>query len=123
MPKKILVVDDTPIILEMVKDILVNAGYNVITAGDGVEALDKTKTEKPDLVLLDIMMPKMSGHEMLKKLRQDKDTKSIPVVMFSSQSDGGNILKSQIDGGAVDYITKPYNPKVILDKVTELLPK
>jgi CheY-like chemotaxis protein len=121
MAKKILVVDDEPHIVKLVSSRLEANGYEVIAASDGKEGIEKAKEEQPDLILLDIAMPKMTGHEVLKKLKEDKDTKSIPVIMITGRSGAEDIVQCIADGGAVDYIVKPYIAADFLKKINSAL--
>lgn len=121
MAKKILVVDDEINLLKLVESRLKATGYEVITARDGKEGLEKAKTEKPDLILLDIIMPGMDGREALKKLKLNEDTKSIPVVMLTVKGEPEEIVDSLVYSGAVDYIVKPYTADVFLRKINNAL--
>jgi CheY-like chemotaxis protein len=94
MAKKILIIDDEKGIIKVVTSRLIANGYEVISATDGVEGLEKAKKEKPDLVLLDIMMPVMSGYEVIEELKKDDATKSIPVIMVTAQEGLGHVKKS-----------------------------
>ncbi|MFH1778311.1 MAG: response regulator [Candidatus Omnitrophota bacterium] len=117
MAKKILVVDDEPHVVRVVENRLKANGYEVITADNGLDGLARAKKEKPDLIILDIMMPKMDGQEVLKNLRQNKDTEAIPVIMLTAKTEGEDIVKSLIDGGAVEYIVKPFTGIEIMSKI------
>lgn len=110
MPKKILLADDEEDIKTVLKLFLENKGYEVITAFDGLDALDQVKREKPDLVLLDIMMPLVDGFEVCKKIKTDPETAEIPVIMLSAASHAEMVQKG-IDLGAVDYLVKPFEPE------------
>ncbi len=115
--KKILIVDDEADLVLIIKMRLEQEGYEVITAGDGVEGLEKARSEKPDLVLLDVSMPKMTGEEVLEKLQAGEDTKSIPVIMITGMSEVEDIVKYMTKGGAKDYIVKPFMSEDFLDKI------
>jgi DNA-binding response OmpR family regulator len=121
MAKRILVVDDEPHIVKIVASRLKANGYEVITAGDGMEGIEKAKKDKPDLILLDIAMPTMTGQEALKKLKEDKDTKSIPVIMLTGRSGAEDIVKCIAEGGAKDYIVKPFMAGDFLKKINTVL--
>ena len=121
MAKKILVVDDEPHIVKLVASRLRANGYDVITAGDGKEGLDKARAEKPDLILLDIAMPRMTGEEALGKLKEDKDTKSIPVIMITGKSGAEDVVQCIARGGAVDYIVKPFMAADFIKKINVVL--
>ena len=104
--KKILVVDDEPEILEMTQKRLEKSGYRVLTAADGKEGIRKAVEEKPDLILSDIIMPGIDGFTMLRELRNNASTSSIPVIMLSAKGEADSLLKGQ-NFGAVDYFIKP----------------
>lgn len=118
---KILITEDDPLMSRMYQKIFTFEGYEVIMAADGQDGLDKIRAEKPTLVLLDIMMPKMNGLEVLEKLKADPLTKAIPVIMLtnlSSQQDADNAMLL----GAVRYIVKSeHDPKEVADMVKEIL--
>jgi len=120
MQKKILVVDDEPHIVKMVANRLRVSGYDIITAQDGAEGLKKTQEERPDLILLDVLMPVMDGFQMLKKLKDNIATKDIPVIMFTAKGQAGDVEKA-VDLGALDYIVKPFTPIVLLEKINKAL--
>lgn len=113
MRNKILLVDDEPALVDMVKMRLEANKYEVITAYNGREGLEKADAEKPDLILLDIMMPEMDGYEVLRKLRHKSEMLDIPVIMFTAKTDSQSIFETQ-DLKATDYIIKPFNPKDLL---------
>lgn len=112
---KILVVDDEPHIAKLIK-LSLKKKFDVIEAYNGQTAIEKTNKEKPDLVLLDIMMPGMNGLEVCKKLKHNKITKDIPIVILSAKSQLDDKFQG-IDAGAIDYITKPFDPVDLLKKV------
>ncbi len=120
MPKTILVVDDEPSILRLVKATLEPKGYVVLTADSGLEGLSMAKVKHPDLILLDIMMPKMDGNEVRHKLAEDPATKDIPVAHLSAVGDFNQQLEAY-DEGALDYITKPFAPADLREHVADLL--
>ena len=109
MPKKILAVDDERHIVRLVEVNLQRAGYEVVTAYDGREALEKVKTETPDLVVLDVMMPYMDGFEVLKNLKADPVTAEIPVIMLTAKAQDADVFRGW-QSGADCYLTKPFNP-------------
>lgn len=120
MTAKILVVDDEPSILRLVTAALEPRGYDIITADNGVDALALADIKKPDLILLDIMMPKMDGNEVRRRLHENPKTATIPVAHLSAVGD----FNQQLDGleeGAIDYIVKPFSPKDLQQRVAELL--
>jgi DNA-binding response OmpR family regulator len=114
--KKILVVDDEEDILHFLELVLREKGYQVVTASGGPEALTRAQIEKPDLVLLDIMMPQMDGWEVLKLLRVDEETAPIPVAMLSARTEAKDRVQG-LQEGAVDYICKPFSLQELLAKI------
>jgi len=113
--KKILLVDDAETILMMERMIL-GKSYTLITAKDGEKALTVAATEKPDLIILDIVMPKMDGFEVCRRIKSDENTKSIPVIMVTTKGDSSNLEKG-FQSGCNDYVTKPINGAELLSKV------
>jgi PleD family two-component response regulator len=113
--KKILLVDDAETILMMERMIL-GKSYEVITAKDGDQALAAAKTEKPDLIILDIVMPNMDGFEVCRRIRSEESTKSIPVIMVTTKGDSRSVEKG-FESGCNDYVTKPINNAELLSKV------
>lgn len=109
---KILVVDDIPLNVLLVKKMLQPLGFDTSEAEDGVVAMEKIEADKPDLILLDLMMPRMDGFEVLRRLRASDDTKSIPVIILSALNSNDDVAKG-ISMGAEDYITKP----IIMDRL------
>src|SRR5262245_20246472 len=117
---RILVVDDEIYIVHILDFSLGMEGYEVITALDGEQALDKARSEKPDLIVLDIMMPKLDGYETCKRLKADADTKDIPVILLSAK--GRNVdQKVGYEVGADDYITKPFSPRKLVERINAIL--
>ena len=114
--KKILVVDDEDDILHFLELVLREKGYEVVTASGGHEALTKAQLERPDLVLLDIMMPQMDGWEVLKLLRVDEETSDIPVAMLSARTEAKDRVQG-LQEGAIDYICKPFSLQELLGKI------
>ncbi len=113
MARKILVVDDERHIVRLVEVNLQRAGYDVIAAYDGIEALEKTKSEKPEMIILDVMMPRMDGFEVLKELRGNPESKDIPVIMLTAKAQDADIFKGW-SSGVDSYLTKPFNPRELL---------
>lgn len=117
--KKILVVDDEADIVELITFQLERDGYKVISAKDGIEAVSKINRDKPDLVLLDIMMPRMSGLDVVEFIRGKDDTISLPIIIISAKSTEDDIVEG-MELGADDYLTKPFSLKVLSAKVNSL---
>ena len=121
MAKRVLVVDDDRVIQQLLQVNLELEGYDVVaTASDGREALDKIGTLKPDLVILDVMMPKMDGLEVCRHLKADPKLASIPVILLSARAQDLDIREG-LDIGANAYLTKPFDPVELLDVVGRLL--
>ena len=117
---KILVVDDVELNLELQKTYLTSSGYDVVVAMDGEEALEKVETEHPDLVLLDVMMPKLNGFEVCQILKNDPKTRFIPVIMVTALQDVEDRVRG-IESGADDFISKPFNKMELMARVKSLL--
>lgn len=120
MPKRILAVDDEASIRKLVTVTLENRGYVVETANDGQEALDKIAISKPDLVILDVMMPRMNGWDARKKIRENAATKDLPILILSAVGEFEAQLQGMESSGD-DYITKPFRPQELGDLVEEML--
>jgi DNA-binding response OmpR family regulator len=118
--KKILVVDDNPNIVKLLEHRLKANEYEVVTAHDGEDALDKVRQAKPDLMILDVVIPKIDGYRVLSILRADEQYKDIPVVMLSAHGQAKDVEKG-MELGAVSYITKPFKPEMLLGVIKEAL--
>lgn len=120
MAYKILVVDDEPPIVRLMEFILARQGHQMVVAVNGEEALEKVRTLNPDLVLLDIMMPRIDGYEVARTLRADPATQNLPIIMLSAKAQEEDIQKG-IDVGVNEYITKPFSPEQLVHVVTDYL--
>lgn len=117
--KRILLVDDEADLVEMVKFRLEANGYEVLTAGDGQTALETARREKPDMIILDVMLPKMDGYKVCGLLKKDTRYANIPIMMFTAKATDTDVkLGSEVRADA--YLTKPFEPKVLLEKIKEL---
>ena len=127
MPQKILVVDDDPDILDAVTMILESQGYQVVTARDGIEGLANLKAEKPDLMVLDLLMPKMDGWAVCKELQDPRWSKykDIPILILTSVREEASRRRYELETGLEldvdDYVEKPFSPDVLLERVSKLL--
>ena len=117
---RILVADDDPLSIKLLNFRLRSVGHEVILAVNGGEALEITTREKPDLVLLDIMMPVMNGFQVLRKLKSQEETKDIPVIMLTSKVQEKDVVFG-LEGGAEDYITKPFSFAELNARVNHVL--
>lgn len=120
MPKKILIIDDEPELVKAVEVRLKTRGYEVEVAHDGLAGIEKTKKVKPDLILLDIIMPKMDGYEVCKKLMADPETEEIPIIIFSA-SQQRDLEEKCKEVGVTDFIMKPFETEDLLNMVNKLL--
>lgn len=119
MPRKILAVDDEKHIVRLVQVNLERQGYQVVTANDGKEALQKVEEEHPDLLVLDVMMPYMDGFEVLQNLRRNPNTANIPVIMLTAKAQDQDVFRGWQSG--VDcYLTKPFNPMELISFVKRI---
>ena len=120
MAKTILIVEDEPKNMTLTRDLLKISGYQTIEAVDGVQGVEKAKASKPDLILMDIMMPRMDGYAACREIKADPSTRLIPVVMLTAVGyDLSKKLAKQM--GADGYVTKPFNRQQLLDAITPLL--
>ena len=118
--KKILLVDDAETILLMEKMFLGKGSYDYVTARDGEQAIELAESELPDLILLDIVMPKLNGFEACLRLRSSSVTSSIPIIMVTTRGEGTNVERG-FESGATDYIKKPIDGLELLSKVRSYL--
>ena len=117
---KVLVVDDEIYIVHILDFSLGMEGYEVITALDGEQALERLEADKPDMIVLDIMMPKLDGYEVCRSIKSNPATRHIPVILLSAK--GRNVdQKMGFDVGADDYITKPFSPRKLVERINQLL--
>ena len=123
MSKKILVAEDSPTVLMMIKMTLSQAGYEVISATDGMDALNKARTQKPDLIVLDCILPKLDGYNICRMLKFDAKFKDIPIFMFTARSGANDKLMGQ-KTGADEYIPKSNSPEEfdqLVEKINQYL--
>lgn len=123
--KKILLIDDDPDFVEAVKVIVEKGGYEVRVAYDGQEGLEAVAEEKPDLIVLDVMMPVMNGHETCARLKKDKETAEIPVILLTAVADRVTTStythRDMLESEAEDYMPKPVEPKELLELIKNWL--
>jgi CheY-like chemotaxis protein len=117
---KILVAEDEPDIRDLIAFTLRFAGHDVVTVGNGAEALESALKEQPDLILMDVRMPRMTGYEACKRLKADPAVKDIPVVFLSAKGQEAEI-RAGMEAGASEYLLKPFAPNELADHVIQLL--
>jgi two-component system alkaline phosphatase synthesis response regulator PhoP len=117
MPKKILIVDDEPQIVEICKDYLKAAGYDTVTASNGLQGVSLARREKPDLIVLDLMMPEMDGLEVTRTIRRES---GVPIIMLTARVEETDKLIG-LELGADDYITKPFSPRELVARIRVVL--
>lgn len=121
MPKEtILIVDDEQDVLELVRYNLAKEGYQTKTASSGEEALSQVNVQKPDLIVLDLMLPEIDGLTVCRQLKRDAKTEHIPIIMLSAKGEEADIVTG-LELGADDYVTKPFSPRVLLARVRRIL--
>jgi CheY-like chemotaxis protein len=118
--KRILICDDDPAILRVIQVNLEVEGFDVLTAHHGEEALEVAHAEHPDLIILDIMMPRLDGYQTCEQLKAAEDTKAIPVIFLSAKAQASDIEKGKAYG-VEEYLTKPFDPSDLIDVVERLL--
>lgn len=118
--KRILIADDDPVILRLIQVNLELEGYEVLTANNGEEAVIKATADHPDLVILDIMMPRLDGYQTCERLKASAETRDIPVVFLSAKAQQTDIDKGR-SYGVQDYLTKPFDPSELLEVVERLV--
>jgi DNA-binding response OmpR family regulator len=116
MPATVLVVDDDPVILKLLTVNFELEGYDVISASDGAEGLAAVREQRPAVVVSDIMMPNMSGLDLVTAMQADAELAAIPVILLSAKAQAGDV-RAGLDAGAVDYVTKPFEPLDLLQRV------
>ena len=117
---RVLIADDEPNQLELLSYNLMQAGFEVIRADNGQDALDKARDEKPDVMIVDWMMPLMSGVDVCRQLRADSDTRFLPIIMLSARGEEGDRTLG-LDNGADDYMSKPFSPRELISRIKALL--
>lgn len=118
--EKILVVDDEEDILELVRHNLARDGYQVICAASGEKAVAKARSDKPDLIVLDLMLPGIDGLQVARNLKDDSGTRSIPIIMLTAKGEEADVVTG-LELGADDYITKPFSPRVLLARIRAVI--
>jgi CheY-like chemotaxis protein len=117
--KRILICDDDPVILRLLQVNLELEGYDVVLAHHGEEAVRKSLEERPDLVILDIMMPRLDGYQACRQIKDREETKDIPIIFLSAKAQLSDIQKGKATGVA-DYVTKPFDPNELLEVIGRL---
>lgn len=117
---KILIAEDEPDIRELITFTLKFAGHEVLPTANGEEALQRTREELPDLVMLDVRMPRLTGYEVCRELKADPKTQQIPVIFLSAKGQESEI-QTGLDAGATDYILKPFSPDFVVERIHEIL--
>ena len=118
--KKVLLVDDSKTSIFMERMILGGGPYEIVVATDGLEGVEKALAERPDLILMDMVMPRMTGLDAVLALRAKAETKDIPIIMVTTRGEGGNVEKGY-ESGVNDYVTKPIDGVLLLAKVRDYL--
>jgi DNA-binding response OmpR family regulator len=119
---RMLVVDDDPVILKLLRISFEMEGFEVLSAADGQEGLERARSDHPDVVLSDIMMPRLDGLQLLAELKADPATADLPVVLLSAKAQNAEVREG-LAMGADDYVTKPFDPLELLDRVNAVLAK
>jgi len=118
--RSILVVDDDETVIKIVRPILMSSGFSVLSASTGEEGLQIARQQRPDLIILDVIMPKMKGREVCQKLKDDAETQHIPVV-FLTAKDSNDEIQAEMEAGAIAHLTKPVNAKELIETVSKIL--
>ena len=119
-PPTVLLVEDDPVILRLLEVNFELEGFAVLLAHDGAEGIELARSEAPDLIISDIMMPKVSGLELVAALKTDEATSAIPIILLSAKAQSSDV-KAGMEAGADDYVTKPFEPLDLVDRVNGLL--
>jgi DNA-binding response OmpR family regulator len=122
MAESVLIVDDDPVVRRMLQLSFESEGFDVLTAGDGLEGLELMRSGKPDVVILDIMMPKLDGMKVMNEVNADDDLRGMPVILLSAKATSLDVDLG-LKAGASDYVTKPCDPIELVDRVRSLLAK
>ena len=120
MARKILLVDDSATVLMMERMILASERFQIVTASNGEEAQERARAEMPDLILMDIVMPKMTGIQACRAIKNDPATKHIPIILVTTRGEAES-MEAGYDSGCNDYVTKPVNSAELLGKIRNLL--
>jgi DNA-binding response OmpR family regulator len=118
----VLIVDDDPVVRRMLQLSFESEGFDVLTAGDGLEGLEAMRSGKPDVIILDIMMPKLDGMKVLDEMNADDDLRGLPVILLSAKATSLDVDLG-LKAGAADYVTKPCDPIELVDRVRSVLAK
>jgi DNA-binding response OmpR family regulator len=118
--RRVLVIDDDPVILRLLEVNFQLEGFTVLTATDGAEGVAVARAERPDVVVSDVMMPKLNGYELTARLKADPETSAIPILLLSARAQSTDVSDGY-DAGADDYVTKPFEPAELVDRVNQLL--
>jgi CheY-like chemotaxis protein len=121
MKEKVLVIDDSPTVLEILKDALINADFEVITADHGKIALQKAENANPDMIILDIVLPDMDGWQICEKLKKNKKTEEIPVIMMTGAMTGTEHQLKSFDTGIDDFVIKPVNTDILIARIKAIM--
>jgi two-component system, cell cycle response regulator DivK len=121
MTRRILIVEDQQDNRQILRDLLTNNGFEVVEAEDGESGVDAAKTQRPDLILMDIQLPILDGYEATRQIKSDPNLKSIPIVVVTSYALSGDDQKAH-EAGCDAYVTKPFSPRALLAKIREFLP-
>jgi len=122
MAESVLIVDDDPVVRRMLQLSFESEGFAVLTAGDGIEGLEAMRSGKPDVVILDIMMPKLDGMKVMNEVNDDDNLRGTPVILLSAKATSLDVDLG-LKAGAADYVTKPCDPIDLVDRVRSVLAK